>query len=251
MCAVLQALEDPTAQLHVSDARAKRDDMAQSSDALRGSASAAGSLAPSPSSEAADRPGVMGWLASGSKSGPLRPRSGASTPQPSLLDMEDVGATSLALLTTSNDGLQVSTPAGAQPPPLEAPVASTTAKAPVASSTATPTPAGTPAPATPTGTEPRAKAKGRPTDDGARLPAGAFRAVVLAVPYLEEFFGKRLPLTFFLSKGGTAPRPCAPSRAPLTLGPGGLRCQALGRQTLPPAWMPLRHVCRAWTPKKT
>ena len=59
MCAVLQALEDPTAQLHVSDARAKRDDMAQSSDALRGSASAAGSLAPSPSSEAADRPGVL------------------------------------------------------------------------------------------------------------------------------------------------------------------------------------------------
>ena len=38
-------------------------------------------------------------------------------------------------------------------------------------------------------------------DDGAAMPPGVFRAVVLAVPYLEQFFDQRLPQSFFLTKG--------------------------------------------------
>jgi hypothetical protein len=165
--------------------------------------------APTPASSTG-RGSSAGWL-TGSKSGPVRASAGGSSASgastPNLLDMEDFDATALSL----SPSLAPAEPVPVPEPPVPAP-------APSRSATATPVVR---------------------EDPAATLPQGAFRAVVLSIPYLESFFDTRLPQTFFLTKG--AWRVWAIVHETLT---------SHGRQRRSSAWTMRRVKCKGWKPRR-
>ena len=191
-----QALGDNggTLNFRVGAARAKRDTAASaaataaaSTDALARSASASPNLS---GGDGPEKSASRLWLP-GSKSGPLKGFGGSSSnAAPLLIDMEEFEIPSVTVPPTPAVSAAPVPPASATAPPAPAapPLSpSMTAEAAPVSRSSSSTPA--------------------LEDETATLPQGAFRAVILSIPYLENFFDSRLPQTFFLTKGARAEGP--------------------------------------------